>query len=247
MQPPEPQARIALIHALEESIAPAHAAFAAAWPEAYCFDLLDSSLAVDRAKRGMLDQAMFVRFRRLADYAESSEGLGGGTSGILFTCSAFGPAIDALKAATDIPVLRPNESAFEEALNTGSRLGLVVSFAPSLDSLEGELNAMAVERDQEVTVRSVLADGALAALKQGDGATHDRLVADAARRLADVDVIILGQFSLARARAEIERHAGPPIVTTPQSAAQAMRRKIIASGSTPGANGPRTLSQDFIS
>jgi Asp/Glu/hydantoin racemase len=247
MQQPEPQARIALIHALEESVAPARAAFATAWPEAYCFDLLDTSLAVDRAKRGMLDQAMFERFRALANYAKSSEGLGGRTSGILFTCSAFGPAIDAVKAVTGVPVLRPNESAFEEALEVGSRLGLIVSFGPSLDSLEGELSAMAAERGQAVSVRSVLADGALAALKRGDGATHDRLVADAARRLADVDVVILGQFSLARARAEIERHTGPPIVTMPESAAQAMRRRIMAPGSTSGANDLRALSQDFIS
>lgn len=247
MPQPEPQARIALIHALEESVAPARDAFAAAWPEAYCFDLLDTSLAVDRASRGMLDRAMFERFRTLADYARSTEGLGGGTSGILFTCSAFGPAIDAVRATIGVPVLRPNESAFEEALEAGSRLGLVVSFGASLDSLTDELSAMAAKRGQAVTVRSVLADGALAALKQGDCATHDRLVADAARQLTDVDVIILGQFSLARARAEIERHAGPPIVTTPQSAARAMRRKIMALANNPGASDSRALSQDFIS
>jgi Asp/Glu/hydantoin racemase len=245
MRQPEPQARIALIHALEESVAPARAAFATTWPEAYCFDLLDTSLAVDRAERGLLDQAMFGRFRTLAEYAISSEGLGGRTSGLLFTCSAFGPAIDAVKAAAGVPVLRPNESAFEEALEAGSRLGLIVSFGPSLDSLEDELRAMAADRGQALTVRSLRVDGALAALKQGDGARHDRLVADAARKLADVDAIILGQFSLARARGEIERHAGPPIVTTPQSAAQAMRRKIMARGSTSGAIGARALSQDF--
>lgn len=247
MQQPEPQGRIALIHALEESVAPARAAFATVWPEAYCFDLLDTSLAVDRAKRGILDQAMFGRFRALADYATSSEGLGGRTSGILFTCSAFGPAIDAVKVETRVPVLRPNESAFEEALEAGSRVGLVVSFGPSLNSLEDELNAMAAERGRAVTIRSVLADGALTALKQGDGATHDRLVADAARRLTDVDVIILGQFSLARAQAEMERHSGPPIVTTPRSAAEAMRRKITTRASTSGADSSRALSQDFIS
>ncbi len=41
-------ARIALIHALAESVAPSHAAFARIWPEAYAYDLLDTSLAVDR-------------------------------------------------------------------------------------------------------------------------------------------------------------------------------------------------------
>ena len=41
--------RIALIHALEESVLPARAAFAAHWPEAHAFDLLDTSLATDLA------------------------------------------------------------------------------------------------------------------------------------------------------------------------------------------------------
>ena len=37
--------RIALIDALEESVAPARAAFRPGWPEAETFDLLDTSLA----------------------------------------------------------------------------------------------------------------------------------------------------------------------------------------------------------
>ena len=46
--------RIALIHALEESVAPIRAAFREAWPEAFAFDLLDTSLAIDRAHAGVL-------------------------------------------------------------------------------------------------------------------------------------------------------------------------------------------------
>lgn len=80
MLPPESQACIALTHALEESVEPARAAAATAWLEADCFDLLDTLLAVDRASRGMLDQAIFGRFRAPNDYAKWTEGLGGRTS-----------------------------------------------------------------------------------------------------------------------------------------------------------------------
>src|SRR5450631_4118315 len=102
--------RIALIHALSESVEPARAAFAEQWPEAYCFDLFDTSLADDRADRAEIDPTMIERFISLAAYARSTVGRGGKTAGILFTCSAFGPAIDAVKACSTFPVLRPNEA-----------------------------------------------------------------------------------------------------------------------------------------
>lgn len=107
MSPPDAPVRIALIHALEESIGPARMAFRELWPEAYCFDLLDTALAVDLAHNGILDGAMIKRFQGLAEYASSTTGVGGVAAGILFTCSAFGPAIDAVKAKSSIPVLRP--------------------------------------------------------------------------------------------------------------------------------------------
>jgi Asp/Glu/hydantoin racemase len=220
-------ARIALIHALEESVGPAREAFARHWSEAFAFDLLDTSLAIDRAEAGRLDDDMMARFSSLADYAAAHAGKGGRTAGILFTCSAFGPAIDAVKAQAAIPVLRPNEAAFEAALSMGDKLGLVVSFEPSRASLEEELRAMAKERRRDVTIRTEVAAGALEALKAGHGDRHDILVADAAVRLGDVDAIILGQFSLARAHDRAKAAVGVPVVTTPRSAVEALRARVL--------------------
>ncbi len=215
--------RIALIHALEESVKPARAAFAAHWPEAKAFDLLDTSLATDLAARGRLDAAMTERFLTLARYAAATEATKGPARAILFTCSAFGPAIDAVKRALPIPVLRPNESAFAEALALGGRIGLMVTFAPSLPSLTQEIREMA---GAPVEVTGVMVEGALAALKAGDGATHDRLAAEAAVKLTGIDTLILGQFSLARARPAIEAATGLRVVTTPEAAIRGLKRAI---------------------
>lgn len=215
--------RIALIHALEESVLPARAAFAARWPEAKAFDLLDTSLATDLAARGRLDAAMTERFLTLARYAAATEATNGPARALLFTCSAFGPAIDAVKRALPIPVLRPNESAFAEALALGGRIGLMVTFAPSLPSLTQEIREMA---GAPVEVTGVMVEGALAALKAGDGATHDRLAAEAAAKLSGIDTLILGQFSLARARPAIEAATGLRVVTTPEAAIRGLKRAI---------------------
>ncbi|MDV6330965.1 aspartate/glutamate racemase family protein [Asticcacaulis sp. 201] len=218
--------RIALIHALEESVLPIREAFARLWPEAYTFDLLDTSLAVDLAHTGTLDRAMMDRFQILADYALASEGKGGRTQGILFTCSAFGPAIDAVKARLPVPVLRPNESAFEAALEAGDRIGLIVTFGPSLAALKRELVDMAKARGRSLEVNAVLAEGALAALKAGDVDLHDRLVADAAGRIGDVDAVVLGQFSMARAHRAVERATHRRVISTPDSAVVALQRSL---------------------
>jgi Asp/Glu/hydantoin racemase len=217
--------RIALIHALEESVLPARTAFASHWPHARAFDLLDTSLAIDLAARGSLDAAMTERFLTLGRYAAATEGTAGPAQAILFTCSAFGPAIDAVKRALAIPVLRPNESAFAEALAMGGRIGLIVTFAPSLPSLTQELNEMA---GMPVDVTGIFVDGALAALKAGDGQTHDRLVAEAAARLKGIDTLILGQFSLARAKPAIEAATDMRVVTTPEAAIRGLKRALLA-------------------
>ena len=218
--------RIALIHALNESVEPAHAAFAEHWPQAYCFDLLDTSLAVDRADRGSLDPHIHRRIHELADYARASSGRHGQTSGILYTCSAFGPAIDAVKQNCPIPVLRPNEAAFEKALEYGTRIGLVVTFEPSAAALENELLEMAAERGKTIEVHTVIAENALPALKRGDGESHDRLAAQAAAGLAGVHAIAVGQFSLGTGKAPGKSSCPTPVLTTPLSAVEALRRRL---------------------
>lgn len=219
----ERRMRIALIHALTESVLPARQAFRALWPEAYCFDLLDTSLSGDLAAGQRLEDGIADRIRHLADYAAASQGEAGETRALLFTCSAFGPAIDAVKEHMPIPVLRPNEAAFEQALTLGGRIGLAVTFGPSFASLRDELLSMASQRGQAVEVIPVLVEGGLTALKAGNGDEHDRLAAEACRQLPSVDALVLGQFSLARAADAVRHYIDVPVLTTPSSAVLALK------------------------
>jgi Asp/Glu/hydantoin racemase len=208
--------RIALIHALAESIAPIRAAFAVEWPEASPVNLLDDSLSRDRAAEGALSPAMVSRFIGLARYAA-----GFGARGILFSCSAFGPAIAAAAASVaPLPVLGPTEAMIEEA-GRFRRIGLLASFAPTLDSVAAEFPA-------DIALCVALADGALRALAAGDAEEHDRLAAEAAKRLAaqGVEAIALAQFSLARAAPRVAEATGLPVLTTPGSAARRLKRMV---------------------
>jgi Asp/Glu/hydantoin racemase len=109
-----------------------------------------------------------------------------------------------------------------------------VTFAPSARSLASELTAMAAELGRQIEITAVIADGALAALKAGDGALHDQLAANAASALSHCDVVILGQFSLARAAMLVAERGGRPVITPPDAAVEELRA-ILSRGTAPTA------------
>ena len=140
----------------------------------------------------------------------------------MFTCSAFGPCIEAVaRKHAGIPVLKPNEAMVQEALAHGGRVGLIASFAPTLASMPPEF-------PPEMELRCALAAGAMEALNAGDLSVHDALVVDAARELAAAgcSVIALAQFSMARAAPAVRQALGLPVLTTPGSAVRALRQRI---------------------
>lgn len=213
--------RIALIHALAHSVAPVNDGFARDWSVAERMNLLDDSLSADLARSASgLDARMQARFDALADYAVST-----GADAILFTCSAFGPCIEAVaRRLAPLPVLRPNEAMIDEIaarFPDGARIGLIASFEPTLRSMPSEFPATS-------TVVPILAAGALEALNAGRVDEHDARVADAARALhrQRVDAIALAQFSMVRAAGAVEHAAPLPVFTTVDSAIRRLRSRL---------------------
>jgi hypothetical protein len=188
--------RIALIHAVTVAIDPVQQAFRCLWPDAYCSNLLEDSLAPDLERDGELTPEMTARIGALADYAFST-----GANGILFTCSAFGPAIERVAARLPIPVLKPNEAMFEAALEAGQNIGMLATFAPAVAGMEQEFVELVQSKPaSNARIRTVCVPQAMQALRAGDGQEHDRLLAEAAPALTDCDAVMLAHFSRPRAR-----------------------------------------------
>jgi len=213
-----PATRVALIHALPQSVDPVNAEFDRTWPQCMRMNLLDDSLSTDLARSGgALDDAMTRRFMTLAQYAVDT-----GAQAILFSCSAFGPCIDAVaRRWPDIPVLKPGEAMIADAVRIGRRIALVASFPPTLASMPAEFPT-------GVEVIPTLASGALEALASGDTARHDQAVADAAKTAVEngCDVVALAQFSIARAAPLVKQTVGAPVLTTVASAVAALRSRL---------------------
>jgi hypothetical protein len=207
--------RIALIHALKHSIVPIETSFARLWPDASLMNLVDDSLSADLARDGRLTDDMTGRFLKLGRYAADT-----GADAILFTCSAFGPCIEAVaRAHAPMPVLKPNAAMIEQATTRGGKIGLLSTFAPTLMSMPPEFPS-------SVEIVPKLAEGALAALDRGDRAEHDRLVAEASRDLRDCDLIALAQYSMAPAAEQVAEASGRPVLTTPDSAVLKLRELL---------------------
>jgi len=212
--------RIALIHALQESIAPLTAELDRLWPECERMHLLDDSLSADLARSPHgLASSFDRRFAALGEYAR-----GTGAEAILFTCSAFGRCIEGVaQRLAPLPVLKPNEAMIDEAVALGGRIGLVATFAPTLASMVGEFPG-------ECELHTALAPGALDALRAGDTHRHDAIIAECAGRLVaeGATVIALAQFSMARAATEVHEHTGIRVLTTVESAVRRLRARVEA-------------------
>jgi hypothetical protein len=221
-QPTRPGPRIVLIHAMHASMAPARAAFAA-WPAARISDLLDDSLSTDLLHAGRMTPAIIDRFLALACYAK-----GAGAEGILFTCSAFGSAIEACQRALPIPILKPNEAALETALGAGPRVALLATFAPTIPALKQEIEDLAAAQRVPVQVTTAVVPGALEALAAGRPDEHDARIVASAAAADPCDALLLCQFSMARVAKRIAPVPGRTVLTTPDPAVAKLRRLVEA-------------------
>ena len=210
--------RIALIHAVTVAMQPIAEAFARLWPEAETANLLDDRLSVDRAKDDELTEEMFGRIATLAGYAE-----GASANAILYTCSAFGEAIEAVAKSKSYPVLKPNEAMFEAALKQGDNIGMLATFERSIPSMEAEFRELARERQSAATIQSICIPDAMAALQKGDLSSHNALLSEASSQLDGCDAIMLAQFSTSVAREAVADEVGCPVLTSPDSAVLKLR------------------------
>jgi Asp/Glu/hydantoin racemase len=208
---------------MQVAIDPVADAFRQLWPAARVTNLLDESLAPDLAAAGSITPAITERFVTLARYSENC-----GASAVLFTCSAFGTAIEEAKRSVGIPVLKPNEAMLEEALLAGSRVTLLATFEPSIPSLRTELEQLALTRGIKLEIRTRAIPAAVAALQQGRGAEHDKLIVAAAADIGKCDALVLGQFSMARAAPGIPPAPGRKILTSPHSAVNRLKQIFAA-------------------
>jgi Asp/Glu/hydantoin racemase len=163
-------------------------------PRVEVFNIADDSLIKNIISAGSLTAQIS---RRVAGYLESAELAG--ADYIMVTCSSIGPAVEAAAKLIAVPVLRVDQPMADQAVATGTKIGVIATLRTTLDPTADLILRRAQTADKRIELTSKLCEGAFEALMGGDAATHDAKVAAALRDLSkQVDVIVLAQASMAR-------------------------------------------------
>lgn len=115
-----------------------------------------------------------------------------------------------------VKVFRIDGPMAEKAVREGKKIGVIATLNTTLEPTVKLLEKKAAEAGVEVEIVNGLADGAFAAGQSGDKATHDRLIEEVAKQLADkVDVIVLAQGSMAAMEQKLVEMTGKIVLSSP--------------------------------
>ena len=136
----------------------------------------------------------------------------------LVTCSSIGCAVEMAAELYEQPVLRVDRAMAEQAVASARRIGVVATLSTTLDPTADLVRRVAAEQGKEIELVDHLCEGAFDAVMKGDGATHDRIVGEALTgAMADVDVVVLAQASMARVVATLPEGAvTAPVLSSPE-------------------------------
>jgi Asp/Glu/hydantoin racemase len=219
--------RLALIHTVAGLVPRFRELATELMPDVETFDIVDETLLRDATTEGRvsLDTA-----RRLFAHLAAAERHG--AAAILVTCSSMGNVVDAARPFAGVPLLRVDQAMAEQAVERGTRIGVLATLWSTLGPTAALIRRTAHEAGREVEVRDRLCEGAFEALSAGDTDGHDESVREGLRELIGwAEVIVLAQASMARVidtLTDDERRT--PILSSPRLGMERMRDLLAKNG-----------------
>ena len=183
-------------------------------PNVRRINIVDDSLLADVMAAGKITQPVTKRMCAYVQAAEES-----GADAILSLCSSLGPTIDIARPLVNIPVIKIDDPMAEEAARSAKRIGVMATvlttLAPTVDLIRSKATAI----NKELQIEPALVEGAFQILMSGDRDRHDRMVAEAAQKLATkVDIIVLAQASMTRLVPSLNQKTGLRVLSSPRLA-----------------------------
>ena len=213
---------LAMIHTVnwyEESvIKPFGREFAAKNPDVNLINLMDDSLLSESLANGGPTPAVI---RRMLFYVMAAEAAGADV--VMCSCTTMGEATRTARRFASVPVFNIDEPMAREAVASGERLGILATVPTSAPATRTLLETEAARTGRKIAIETVINEEAFERLLAGDIARHDELVRGEIDRLAArVDVVVLGQISLAK----IRHAARTPILQVGRSGFAEARRLL---------------------
>ena len=193
-------------------------------PDVRRINIVDDSLLSDVIAVGHITPAVTKRMCKYVQAAEEA-----GADAILSLCSSLGPTIDIARPLVKIPVIKIDDPMAEEAARSANRIGVIATLPttlrPTVDLIHSKSSAMR----KECQIQPVLVEGAFQILMSGGRERHDRMVAEAARKLANqVELIVLAQASMTRLVLSLSQETGLRVLSSPRLAIEYTRKILYA-------------------
>lgn len=174
--------------------------FAMPWqkkhPEVEIINIMDDSLLTETLANSGPTKGVI---NRMLSYFKAAELIGADV--IMSTCTSMGPATQKARKKTTIPIFNIDEPMAMEAVSKGERMGILATVPTSAPATRRLLEAQAEAAGKKISIKTVINEAAFQYRLQGDINKHDELVhAELEKLQHQVDVIVLGQISLAQVR-----------------------------------------------
>lgn len=210
--------RIGMIHATQNAVEPLNQAFHELAPEAVLLNFVNEDLLAHANQVGGVDAYGFRTFLKTLFQAVDA-----GVDGIVIACTIYCPYRDLAASLTEVPVLAVDQPMISKAVTQGKKIGVLATTPSSAPSAVEKLEVEAKRQGKSIDTEWEIIPEAMTALKAGQEAEHNRLLAEAAVRLKEkgCDVLILAQITMACAR-EACGQAGAPALSSPREGAERM-------------------------
>lgn len=205
------------------SVQPILDAFQVHAPQVTLVNFMDESLIFELNETGIVTKSMARRLLNLVEKAVMS-----GVDGVLLTCSSFTPVVAEIRHLFDVPMLSADLSMLEKAVEMGSRIGVIATVEAAGPTTATMLEKVALQKQKDVMVKTVVIPEAFKALQNGNRTKHDELIHREVQELSnDCDVILFAQFSMTRALETLDITITTiPILTSPEISVKSIVAEI---------------------
>ena len=148
---------------------------------------------------------------------------------VMVTCSSLpSPMIAELGGQVGVPVFKIDDPMGSDAVRGGTKLGVVVTFRPTIEPTTALLRNAAAAAGKEVELVMSVTPEAYDALLAGNADRHDDLLLDVIDRLSaeGVDAIVLAQVSMARLLPQLQGRVNVPVYSSLTSSLAAIRKRL---------------------
>jgi glutamate racemase len=218
--------RVVAVHTAMALVEPLTKLFKEHLPEVKLNHIADDSLIQEVIANNAVTPA--VKRRLLAYYNAAADA---GADVVFNCCSSVGGVAEMGDEVAPVKVFRIDGPMAEKAVREGKKIGVIATLPTTLEPTVKLLLDKAAEAGCEIEVVKGLAEGAFAAGQSGDKATHDRLIEEVAKTIADkVDVIVLAQGSMAAMEQKLIEMTGKTVLSSPLLGVLGVKEYLKAKG-----------------